>query len=359
MRARALAADGVARRGIVFRRLSEKAVVKMGIRKSLLASVGSAMLCLALAACGSSQLGGAGGAATQPANTFEGRVPRDGGKVVDLVDKVASEGKERLSAVPSASDAAKQDDTQKTGFAAANEAYRKGDYATAETQYRKVLDKNAVHYGANVNLVLALLQLDRADEAFEQALMCVYLFKGSVGSAINAQVAGVAAGYDVDTVENALSLIAEAAGSNLGELVESSDHKDAYTYNLMWDRIDTWLHDKATGTGNSQDAGEAKDGTEDAKKAEDAQKAEEEAAAAMDAGMGVSATTQGLEFKDGKPTDPVAAYKRIRNELADLLEKNPDDKDIQALIAYCEAAGEKIGAEGDEAATSNDAKDNG
>ena len=119
----------------------------------------------------------------------------------------------------------------------------------------------------------------------------MYLFPEDAGPALNAQVAGVALGFDVKDVNASVESIAKDQDGKFDLSAKSSDYANDLTYNLLWDRIDTELHDGATGK------------------------------------------------KDSASSD----YENLREELADLLHKRPDDKDVLALVAYFDAAANKLG----------------
>ena len=257
-------------------------------RKALIGVFLCMILCSFLVACGG---GGTQGAEQQQANAFEGRVPRDASELKEYVDKATKAGEERRTDAPTKKQDADLTKKQQENLEAANAAYKEGGYATAEEAYNKILEEHPTNYGANVNLTLALLQQERNEEAFVQALTCVYLFPSDTGPALNAQTAGVALGFDIKDINDSLEAIAKDQDGSFDLSKKSSDYANDLTYNLLWDRIDTELHDEATS---------------------------KEKPAADD-------------------------YEALREELAELLHKQPDDKDVLALVEYFDAAANKLG----------------
>lgn len=257
-------------------------------RKASIGALLCTILCAFLVACGG---GGAQGAGQQPANTFEGRAPRDASELKEYVDKAKKAGEELRTAAPGKQEDGDLTKEQEEDLADANAAYKSGDYATAEATYNKIIKAHPTNYGANVNLALALLQQERNEDAFVQALTSVYLFPSDTGPALNAQAAGVALGFDIKDINTSLESVAKDQDGSFDLSSRSSDYANDLTYNLLWDRIDTELHDEATGK-----------------------------------------------------EDPASGdYETLREELADLLHRRPDDKDVLALVEYFDAAAKKLG----------------
>lgn len=256
--------------------------------KALICAFLGIIVCTLLVACAG---GGAQGTGQQPTNTFEGRTARDASELKEYVDKATKAGEEIKAAAPKEKQDAKLTKEQQEELTNANAAYKKGDYAAAEEAYSKILKAHPTNYGANVNLALALLQQERNEDAFVQALTCMYLFPSDAGPALNAQAAGVALGFDIKDVNASVESLAKEQDSKFDLSAKSSDYTNDLTYNLLWDRIDTELHDGAT----------------------------------------------------GKKDTATSGYETLREELAELLHKRPDDKDVLALIAYFDAAANKLG----------------
>ena len=257
-------------------------------RKTIIGALLCTFACVLLMACAGGTLPGA-----QPTNTFEGRAARDASELNEYVEKAAQAGGQRKDNAPKKKEDGDLTKELQDELADANDAYKKGDYATAEASYNKIIEEHPTNYGANVNLTLALLRQDRNEEALVQALTCVYLFPEDTGPALNAQVTGVALGFDIKDINSSVESLAKDQDGSFDLSATSSDYADDLTYNLLWDRIDTELHDEATGK--------------------------------------------------EKPTS--GDYDILREELADLLHKRPDDEDVLALVKYFDAAANKLGFE--------------
>ncbi|MBO4365321.1 MAG: hypothetical protein J5804_03400 [Eggerthellaceae bacterium] len=127
-----------------------------------------------------------------------------------------------------------------------NAAYRNGEYVQAATLYESALEKDPLHYGANVNLALAQLQLEKDDMALLQALTCVYLFPDDPGCVLNAQVAATACGYGALDIHQAIDMVLGEAGDySMVDVIINTDEteiKGACAYNDTWNQIDTDLY---------------------------------------------------------------------------------------------------------------------
>lgn len=205
---------------------------------------------LALVGCGSNQQDASGegdqnGLAAQVEEaSFKGREKRDPSELEEYVQK-ALETDEGRRAESGKDDEEKQTAKLAEEFTDANDAYRAGEYQKAQEGYEQVLESYGEHYGANVNLALALLQQEKNDEALVQALACVTLFPEDEGTLLNVQTAGVACGFTTEDVlgEAALAVAhAARADSKLSTGMEAEQK-----YNQLWDDIETELYDVAQG----------------------------------------------------------------------------------------------------------------
>jgi len=132
-----------------------------------------------------------------------------------------------------------------SAFAKANDLYRNGDYAGAKSAYNEVLASYPAHFGANVNLALAELQLQENEDALVQALTCIALFPDDQGCLLNAQAAGVACGFGTGDLEDTITRIEDEKGASRAiEIVnaDAGDYSDSYRYNNLWSNIDQGLY---------------------------------------------------------------------------------------------------------------------
>ena len=132
-----------------------------------------------------------------------------------------------------------------SAFAKANDLYRNGDYAGAKSAYNEVLGSYPAHFGANVNLTLAELQLQENEDALVQALTCIALFPDDQGCLLNAQAAGVACGFGTGDLEDIITRIEDDKGTSRAiEIVkaDAGDYSDSYRYNNLWSNIDQGLY---------------------------------------------------------------------------------------------------------------------
>ena len=309
------------------------------------------VLALGLVACGGSSGGSDGPAATKEPQEelavyevevqkpFEGHEVRDDKDLKNYVDYATKTGKARATSMADDAEEAELAASHNADFKAANEAYKSGDYDTAEKGYKDIIKDYPMHYGANVNLTLALLQQDKGEaDALKQALLCVYLFPKEDAPLLNVQVAGVACGFSTDDLEDAMNDVASASHLSVyhshAEL--SSQYKDYFTYNELWDRMETELHSAAEEEGGdasaeSEDKGDAT--TEETEAATEAEEAEVAAAAEAEAAA-----------EEGSARE---SYKDINEKLTELIEKDGSDKDVLALDAYLYAVGLQLGYEVD------------
>lgn len=241
--------------------------------KVLLSLLACLVLLCALVACGgttSSQTG------TQTTEGFTGHAARDKSELEAIVEKATKTADERLGKEDEKAEESKADDKTKEedkakedekaeesktkeskneesdeiektadAFSSANDEYRKGNYDKAESSYESIIGTHAKNYGANVNLVLALLQQGKNDEALEQALACVRIFESDEGTLLNAQVAGAACGFSASDVEEAITDMYTSTknGSSPSSKIKDSNNKQYYSYNKLWSDIETELHD--------------------------------------------------------------------------------------------------------------------
>ena len=238
---------------------------------------------------------------------FEGREARDISEMVPYKEKALENAE--------ASRAVRFEDKEEAeltvefaeDFEEANAQYKRGDYRQAQKGYEKILKAYPQHYGANVNLTLALLQQEKNEEALVQALCGLSLFPTDDGIPLNVQTAAVASGFTTDdALEVAADVVSEAEGGS--EVADKHEHQLAY--NRIWDRIETELWKAAHGKGSDKQNREA--------------------------------------------------YEALHKELSEMMDSGElsDDKDAQALLAYLEAAGEQLGLSTQEAAEAKeDAED--
>ena len=259
-----------------------------------------AALTLALPGCGGKkesapkQEPAAQEAAAAQKGRFEGREARDISEMESFKEKALENAKQRKSVQNAEKDEATLVDELATDFEKANKQYRKGEYGQAQKGYEKVLKTYPRHYGANVNLTLALLQQEKGEEALVQALTSLSLFPGDDGIPLNVQTAAVACGF---TAEDALKTGAEVVSESEGGASVSDKRAHDLAYNRLWDRIETELWAAA----------HAADGDKQSRE----------------------------------------KYEALHKELSEEVEKNlSDDKDAQALLAYLEAVGKQLEAGG-------------
>ncbi len=275
-----------------------------------------AVLALVLVGCGSGAQGpeGAGGQQEpEPAKEelpFAGRKKRDASELDEYVEKALDVRKKRQSKSKKDQKESELTVEQAKAFAAANDAYKNGEYAAAQEGYEGILADYGEHYGANVNLALAMLQQQKNDDALVQALACMGLYPSDDGALLNVQAAAVACGFSAqDALDDAaLAVVRKVrAGASLGKGM-----KNRLEYNRLWDEIETELYDVA----------------------------------------------------QGKATDGDATYQKLLAD-ADKLARGglSKDEDLQALRAYLLAVGTQLGLEDGEAdkdekaAGKDDAKD--
>lgn len=288
----------------------------MSITRRIAAIAASVLLATTLGACG----GGGSSEPEQVANyhvdikqPFEGREPRDPADLEAIVDKAYERYQKRSAKMKSDAEESELAKKANSTFNEANQAYREGDYAQAQKLYRNVIKDYPLHYGANVNLTLALLQQEKNEDALVQALSCMELSPGETGIMLNIQAAGVACGFSVDDLETAMDMMLDKLGrATYGDDSEGRerDFGSYYVYNKVWDHIETDLY-----------AAEADD-------AESAGDAESEEEAAQKASKAVAAARLGFEKYEALGIDMEA----LEGELT-------EDTDVAALRAYLTTVG--------------------
>ena len=201
---------------------------------ALVAVVLAALFALGLCACGGSSGGDA----------FTGYTARDASSLQQIKDAAIELGKQRKEA-PGDHDESTINSLAREAFDAANELYKNEKWAEATKAYEAIIADYPTHFGANVNLTLSMVQEEKGDEALKQALACVYLFPGSDGVLLNAQVAAADAQFSFEDLETTMSEITWEAeyDKSIDTTVNSGSLKDAYRYNSLWMRIETDLAD--------------------------------------------------------------------------------------------------------------------
>lgn len=309
----------------------------MGIKGRVGALLAAALLAVGLAACG----GGGSSAPEEVAEyqpsfeqPFAGREPRDPADLDVIVDDAFALFEQREGQMKDDAEETELAKKVNKKFNKANESYRAGDYAAAQEGYEGVLSVYPLHYGANVNLTLALLQQEKNEEALVQALSCMDIAPGEVGVNLNIQAAGVACGFAADDIETGMDkMLDKLKRGNYENDPEGRvrDFGPYYLYNKVWDNIETELR-VAEGTTGDEGAAEAEDAA--ATEATAAAEAEREAAAAAETG-----SNDGLSGYE--------RYEAIAEDLETLEEDLPDDTDVTALGAYLHYVGLQLGYEAD------------
>ena len=338
-------------------------------------------LCMVLAGCGSSHQGEEASVhEPEPVEgSFEGREKRDPSELEEYVEKALALGDERRAVSEEEKEEGTLTIAQKDAFKMANAAYRDGAYEDAQKGYEEVLEAYPEHYGANVNLALALLQQEKNDDALVQALTCLALYPEDDGVQLNVQTAAVACGFSTESaLEDAALVVVRKVRDESSKL--SDKLKAELEYNKLWDDIETELYDAAQGTASNGeyvykslrtavdeladgDLADDKDaqalraylvavGTQfgyeepveadaDAEKASDEKAADEEAAAEKDAAEKDAAEKDAAEQKDAaddkdKSSDAKDAdeKKESSDEDKPVKEADKSDVDLSAVEAH-------------------------
>ena len=209
-------------------------------------------LCMVLVGCGSSHQGEEASVhEPEPVEgAFEGREKRDPSELEEYVEKALALGDERRAVSEEEKEEGTLTIAQKDAFKMANAAYRDGAYEDAQKGYEEVLEAYPEHYGANVNLALALLQQEKNDDALVQALTCLALYPEDEGVQLNVQTAAVACGFSTESaLEDAALVVVRKVRDESSKL--SDKLKAELEYNKLWDDIETELYDAAQGTASN------------------------------------------------------------------------------------------------------------
>lgn len=219
----------------------------MTIIRRIGALVAATGLVLGLVSCGggTAQVETNGGMAAYQLDVQRPTEPvavRDATELDQLVESATTKADELRGKVDGDKEEGELTKKADKAFNAGNEAYRSGSYEDAVTDYEKALKKYPLHLGANVNLALALLQCERAEDALVQALVCAILYPDEAGPLLNVQVAGTACGFaSEDIVASLERMRADQGAPELGTVISQSSVSDEYAYNRVWNRIETEL----------------------------------------------------------------------------------------------------------------------
>ena len=220
----------------------------MAIKRRAVALVFAVLLAAGLVSCGD-----AGSASSEPLEEavymvdvqqpFTGYLARDAAELEDIAADAVKLAKDRKAGI--AKDAEETDLAAEVNpeFNLANECYADGSYEKAEKLYRSIIDTYPQHYGANVNLTLALLHQEKNEEALVQALSCIELAPGEEGIFLNIQTAGVACGFAAEDLEVAMDATLDGLGRGTYGAGSGYDEEygPLYRYNKLWSRIETEL----------------------------------------------------------------------------------------------------------------------
>ncbi len=291
----------------------------MKTRTRVISVLASALLALGLAACGSAAPDAppeeVAVYAVEVQQPFVGREARDGDEILPFVDDAVKLIEGRQADMPGDAEETELSKKVNSKFNKANDAYREGNYEEAQKGYEEVIKTYPLHYGANVNLALALLQQEKNEEALTQALACIELSPSEGALLLNVQAAGVACGFSTSDIEMGLEELMKKLGRYAyeGGSGREGDYEQFYAYNKIWDRIETELHDAA------------------AQPAEGDEEASDES-----------------EETERKPVvSSWLPYDNLSDELTELEGDLPDDSDVAALHAYLYAVGLQLGYEAD------------
>ena len=289
----------------------------MRIKRVAAALVVALGVCVLVAGCGGTKGQGptSGETASQGASgqtasgssfdkPFEGMQARDASELDEFVKEATTLAKERKKAVGSDAEEGELTASVAKDFKSANASYRAGDYAEAREGYEGVLDTYPLHLGANNNLTLALLRLDKSEEALTQALACAYLFRDDAGTLVNTQVAATACGFSTDDLGDALEDLFDTTDVNdITGPIQKSDMRAYWEYNNVWNLVETQLYGAAhaDAPATTADAGE-------------------------------------VEEQDGR-----GRYLELKAMLDDAEEELTGDTDVPALQAYLELVGLQLG----------------
>lgn len=330
----------------------------MAIKDRALALSISALLALGLVGCaglGSREPEKVAVYQVEVQQPFEGRKPADNSTLDDIVAAASKSLDDSQAKVKSDTEETELAAKVNADFKKANDAYKSGDYASAQAGYEAILKTYPLHYGANVNLTLALLQQEKNLEALQQAFVCVGLAPGDGAPLLNVQAAGVACGYSMEDLEDAMDTMVQFRNDPAFKerATPEGEYEHFYAYNKIWDRIETDLYDaaqawKESGATAAESEVEVEASAEEkaAKVEESAIQAEEEAAAQAEE----AAAAEAME-DEGQVDRATAssAYEQLDKDLTDLEDDLSGDKDVLALHAYLFAVGLQLGFEADPA----------
>lgn len=269
---------------------------------------------------------------------FEGSEARDASELDAIVDEATTLATDRRDAVPDDAEEGELNAKVNNRFSKGNASYEEGDYAKAQERYEKILEIFPKHYGANVNLTLALLQQEKNDEALVQALACHALFADQAEPLLNVQVAGVTCGFAMDDLEDAMNRVAPSGSDNVELLRAKMDSTiaDYYEYNKIWSNMETELHGAATGSEEDAAATESEEAA--ATESEETATESEEAEAATE-----SEDAAATESEEEEKRTPREAYNDMDSRLDSLESVHSSDTDYSALHAYLFAVGLQLG----------------
>ncbi len=186
---------------------------------------------------------------------FQGREARDASEMMTFAEEGRKLAESRRSQMTDQYlDEGETISATQVDFVQANNLYRSGTYDEAADGYRSIIETAPSHMGANVNLVLALLQLGEVEEALSQAFACTFLYSTEPGVILNLQVAAVANGFSsTDALSTMTEALEEAGYLNPLEYMDGSSVEQECTYNMLWDDIDLQLYDVAQGEASEND----------------------------------------------------------------------------------------------------------
>ena len=309
--------------------------------RRLAALMAAVAVVFGLAACG-----GSGGSGTAPEEAavyavdikqpFTGREVRDAAELDKYVEDAVALYKKRQGRMAKDAEESELATKYNPKFEQANESYASGDYEQAVKLYRSILKSDPFHYGASVNLTLALLQQEKNDDALVQALSCLAISPDEEGIALNIQAAGVACGFSTEDLEGAMDATLEKLDIQSSINKENRDDRftSLYAYNKLWDRIETELYqgNAEQQQDEAEEATEAEESTEASKETEASEATEESSA-------------------ENTPADTALAnnraYDSLNHDMEDLVNEMSGDTDATALHAYLYVVGLQLGCEAD------------
>ena len=309
--------------------------------RRLAAFMAAVAVVFGLAACA-----GAGGSGAAPEEVavyaidikqpFTGHEVRDAAELDKYVNDAVELYNKRKGRMAKDAEESELASKANSNFKKANDSYASGDYEQAVKLYRSILKADPFHYGASVNLTLALLQQEKNDEALTQALSCLAISPDEEGIALNIQAAGVACGFSTEDLEGAMDATLEKLDIQSDINKDNRDDKftSLYAYNKLWDRIETELHQ-----GESED--------QQVEAAEEASESE----AGAEASEGTEASEATETSAEGSPADTALAnnraYDTLNHDMENLVDEMSGDTDATALQAYLYVVGLQLGCEAD------------